>query len=59
MNPHEPVYRPEEIAEILRCTPQTVNAEIRRGKLKGFRCGRRNLITESALNEYMNRKEES
>lgn len=58
MTPPEAVYTPAEVAEIIKATPQTVNAEIRRGRLAGFRVGRENRITQSALDAYMNRKEE-
>jgi excisionase family DNA binding protein len=42
-----------EAAELLKITPQTVRAYIKRGKLKGQRIGRPILITETALRNFI------
>lgn len=42
----------DEVAEMLRVTPQAVNKWCREGKLKAIRAGRRWRITRAALNEF-------
>ena len=50
----DPVYTPDEVAEILKLkTPRTVQKWLRDGKLKGFKAGKEWRITETALNEFM------
>lgn len=44
---------PDEIAEILRVTPQTVRNEIKRGNLHSYVIGDRYLISPKHLQEYL------
>lgn len=46
-------FSPEEIAEILRCSAQTVRNEIKRGKLHSYVIGDRYLIGPNHLSEYL------
>jgi len=47
------LYTVQEIALMLRITPQTVRTYIKEGKLKGKRIGRPILITEDSLNSFL------
>lgn len=46
-------YTVQQIAMMLRITPQTVRTYIKEGKLKGKRVGRPILITEESLNSFL------
>lgn len=46
-------YTIQETASVLRVTPQTVRAWIKRGRIKSQRIGRPILITETNLKEFL------
>ena len=46
-------FTPDEVAEILRVTTQTIRNEIRRGKLNCYVIGDRYLISPKHLKEYL------
>lgn len=46
-------YTVDEIAEILKITPYTVRVYIRQNKITAQRIGRPYLISEEALNEFL------
>ena len=46
-------YTVQEIAVMLRITPQTVRTYIKEGRLKGKRIGRPILITEESLSAFL------
>ncbi len=46
-------YTVQEVARMLRITPQTVRTYIKEGKLQGKRVGRPLLITEENLNSFL------
>ena len=46
-------YTVQEIAVMLRITPQTVRTYIKEGRLKGKRIGRPILITQESLNAFL------
>lgn len=46
-------YTVQEVALMLRITPQTVRTYIKEGKLQGKRLGRPLLITEENLNSFL------
>jgi excisionase family DNA binding protein len=48
------VFTIDEVAEILKVNPRTVNRLIERGELKAAKVGRVYRITEQALNEFLN-----
>ncbi len=43
-----------EIAKILRCTERTVRQKVSDGSLRGYRNGKRILISKKDLQEYIN-----
>lgn len=47
------LYTPEEVAELLRCTPRCVYNYLRRGKMPGRKLGGRWLILEDDLHAYL------
>jgi len=49
-------YTIPETAEVLKVTPQTIRAYIKKGRLKSQRIGRPILITENNLKEFLNIK---
>ena len=53
MDVKEKLYTTDEIAEILRCHPQTIRRKIRQGKIQAIFGGKSFLISESSLREYM------
>ena len=53
------VYTPEEVAEQLKLSVQTVWRYIREGKLKAARFGKTYRISEEQLREFFNRMSES
>lgn len=55
MADYENTYTVKEVCEILHKNSRTIYAYIRSGQLKAYRPGNKSfLITESALNEFMN-----
>ena len=46
-------YTVQEIAVMLRITPQTVRTYIKEGRLKGKRIGRPILITQESLSAFL------
>lgn len=46
-------YTIPEVAEVLKVTPQTVRAYIKKGKIKSQRIGRPILITENNLKQFL------
>lgn len=55
---NEKTYSRVEVAAILGVHPMTIWREIRRGNLKAFKIGKKDLrVTESSLNEYIKRQE--
>ena len=46
-------YTIEEVAEILKVNPRTVNRMLERGELKGFKVGRLWRVSQTALEAYM------
>jgi succinyl-diaminopimelate desuccinylase len=49
-------YTVEEVAGKLKVSKKTILREIARGKLKTEKVGRRHLVVESALNNYLNKE---
>jgi excisionase family DNA binding protein len=49
-------YTIPEISEVLKVTPQTIRAYIKKGKIKSKRVGRSILITENNLREFLDIK---
>lgn len=47
------LYTPEEIAELLRCTPRCVYNYLRQGKMPGRKLGGRWLVLEDDLHAYL------
>ncbi len=47
------MYTPKEVAGIIRSTPLRVREFLREGRLPGVRCGRRWLIPEDKLQEWI------
>lgn len=48
------VYTVEEVADILKVSPQTVRALIKRGEMKAVRVGGQIRIRQQDLDEYLN-----
>ncbi len=48
-------YTPQEVAEILKITKNTVYELIKRNELKGFKAGKKLRINKKDVNEYLNR----
>jgi len=46
-------YTIPEVAEVLKVTPQTIRAYIKKGKIKSQRIGRPILITENNLKQFL------
>ncbi len=46
-------YTIEEVAEILKVNPRTVNRMLERGELRGFKVGRLWRVSQEALEAYM------
>lgn len=51
----EQVYTIEEIAKILRVSDQTVRQLVLSGELRSKKVGRQYRITQTMLNEYLNK----
>jgi acetyl-CoA synthetase len=47
------VYTIEEVAELLKVNPRTINRMLERGELRGFKVGRLWRVSEEALQAYM------
>jgi len=47
------VYTPEQVAEILHCTPRTVYRYLRRNQMPGRKVGGRWRVLEEDLREYI------
>ena len=54
------VYTKQEVSEMLKVSIQTIDREIKKGKLKRLKIGARVLIAEDDLKEYLSnaKKEE-
>ena len=52
----EPVYTVQETAKILKSTPRSVLSAIRRGRLRAAKIGKAYIITETAINEFLEAK---
>ncbi len=48
---------PQEAADLVRCSRQTIYGMIRRGELEAVRFGRRLLVPRRALEKYLRRAE--
>ncbi len=46
-------YTIEEVADVLKVNPRTVNRMLERGELRGVKAGRLWRIPEDALNAYL------
>jgi excisionase family DNA binding protein len=49
----EKIYTVEEVAKFLRVHKRGIYEEIRQGKLKAVKIGRRIIVTESALKQFI------
>jgi len=50
-------FTPDEIAYRMRCTPEYIRAEIRRGKIKNvIISGRKYLIPEKSYHQYLEQR---
>ena len=47
------VYTIEEVAEILKVNPRTINRMLERGEMKGVKVGRLWRISQGALEAYL------
>ena len=47
------VFTPQEIAQLLHVVPTTIYAELKRGKLRHIRVGRKYIITKKHLEDYL------
>ena len=54
MSIEEKLYTTGEVAELLRCHPQTIRRKIRQRKIQAIFSDKSFLISESSLREYMN-----
>lgn len=52
------IYTPKEAAAILKVSERTVNEWLRSGKLKASKIGRQWRITETQLNEFLNKNQQ-
>lgn len=46
-------YRLDEVAELLRVSPQTIRAEARAGRLPGVKIGRRWIFPRNRIEEFL------
>jgi excisionase family DNA binding protein len=53
----ETIFNSVEVSEYLHCNVETTRRIIRQGELKASKVGHRYLVRESALNEYLLKKE--
>ena len=51
-------YKPEEVAEILRISPRTLETLLKNNEIEFFRVGNRRRITGKAIQEYINKNTE-
>jgi len=49
----EPLYTPEEVAELLRVSPRTVQRWLAQGKLQGVKVGRLWRIPKASLDRFL------
>jgi excisionase family DNA binding protein len=50
------IFTPQEIAEFLHVAPTTIYAELERGKLPHSRVGRKYIITQRHLEDYLTKE---
>jgi excisionase family DNA binding protein len=52
----EPIYTIDEVTQILKLkNTRTVQGWLKAGKMRGFKAGKEWRVTESALNEFINK----
>lgn len=56
MSETETLFTAQEIAEKLRCSYKSVLRYIASGKLKCYEVARKKLITQTQLNEFLNKR---
>ena len=52
---NEKTYTIKELASVLKCTPQTIRNYIRGNKLNAIKLNNKENITETALNNFLNK----